>query len=390
MTIFSDLSLPNPPNSRRSKALGDIIREEITKKENVISFAEFMSLALYHPKLGYYNSKSFDIGNLGDFTTAAEISPLYAQCFANQISPIFDFLGEKNILEIGAGTGRFAHDILTTLAKTDHLPHYYIYEISTALRAKQQTFLKTHCPQFLSHIHWLTHLPSDFKGIVIANEVLDALPVHCFKVEAGIVKEKYVSIKDDAFIWHTSTPSPQLSAAATQLLAEYELNEGYESEVNLALVPFIHSLTEALSQGVLFFADYGYGGKEYYHPQRNKGTLTCFYQHRHHNDPLILPGLQDITAHVNFTQVIEEATKNGCTLAGFTTQAAFLLANRLLELANDVEKELSQVAAFKLHQAIKLLTLPTEMGERVKIMAISKGVNISMLGFKLQDRRREL
>lgn len=376
----------------RSNTLTQLIREKIKKDNGLISFASFMELALYHPEFGYYNAEGFDLGQHGDFTTAPEISPLFAKCFSKQCQQLFHYLETGNILELGAGTGRFASDVLLELERLGCLPeHYYIYEISIRLREKQQSFLKSTCQNLFNRITWLDKLPENFVGIIIANEVLDALPVHCFRIENNGIKERCVAWNKDQFVWKITSPlSHELTEKAMKIREQYEFYDCYESEINLRLPQFLQAVANALKQGVILFSDYGYGQRKYYHPERNKGTLTCFYQHRRHNNPLIYPGLQDITSHVNFTTVIESASESGCTLEGYTSQTAFLLACGLMELAAEEEKNLSPADEFKLHQAIKLLTLPTEMGERVKVMALGKNMDIPLLGFRLQDRRREL
>lgn len=369
-----------------------LIHDEIIRHGGLISFAQFMELALYHPKYGYYNSEKFMIGQEGDFITAPEISPLFAQCFASQCLQIINQLQTKHILELGAGTGRFAGDFLISLKAANTLPDQYaIYEISPVLRKKQAAFLQTNYPDISDRVIWLDTLPSNFKGIILANEVLDALPVHCFRIENQRILERCVAWENNQFIWKNHAPlSKELELKAQQIGHDYALPEGYESEINLLLPSFIASVVNAMTEGVILFTDYGYGQQEYYHPARCHGTLTCFSHHRHHQNPLISPGLQDITAHVDFTTVIETAAAHGCTLAGYTTQAAFLLSCDILGIAARLETNLNAADAFKLHHAIKLLTMPTEMGERIKVMALEKNVHLPLLGFQLQDRRREL
>lgn len=391
MTTIYDLVNPKDPALLRSKKLSECIEKVIAKRNAPIPFADFMELALYHPEFGYYTNTSFTMGPHGDFTTAPEISPLFAKCFARQLLQIFAQLHTIEILELGAGTGRFAYDLLFELSKQGCIPaHYYIYEKSMALQNKQKTFLKSACPLF-ERIRWIDALPENFVGAIIANEVLDALPVHTFCIENNEIKERCVRFENNKFIWHYQHPSSdKLAKSALKIHDLYSLDNGYASEINLNIATLVKSLANCVSQGVMLFADYGYGQREYYHPERCKGTLTCFYQHHRHDDPLIFPGLQDITAHVDFTNVIETAVDEGFTLAGYTSQAAFLLACGLMQFASQAEKQLSPVEQFNLHQAIKLLTFPHEMGERIKIMALAKNIKISLLGFELQDRSREL
>ncbi|SRR5579883_325372 len=369
-----------------SNPLIHAIQQKIIEQEGSISFDQFMACALYHPEFGYYNSSHFDIGQKGDFITAPEISPLFAQCFARQGLQLFEMLPNCQILELGAGTGRFAKNLLEEFSRLGQQPPaYFIYEPNLGARKKQQALLSA------TAVQWLDHLPPHFTGIVIANEVLDALPVHCFYIDTDDVKERGVSWENDHFAWKLIPPtSDTLKKEIIKLRDLYELDAGYASEINLNLSSFIQSVATSLQTGVIFFIDYGYGQREYYHPERSQGTLTCFHQHRHHADPFVAIGLQDMTAHVDFTRVAESAVEAGCDVLGYTTQAAFLLACGLLELAAEAEKGLSATEEFQLHQAIKLLTLPTEMGERIKVMALGKKVDLPLLGFNLQDRRRDL
>lgn len=389
MTTFYDLPQPSEKAFKRSQALSQSIQQTIDAAGGVISFANFMALALYHPPLGYYHAQDFTIGKQGDFTTASEISPLYANCFARQCEQILMQLGESDLLELGAGTGTFALALLGFLAARGVAPaHYYIYEVSESLRQQQQIRLSTIRG---TQIIWLDQLPDAFTGIIIANEVLDALPIHCFQIEEQQILERGVTGKNNIFSWQTGSPfSAGLIEAVTHIRDEHHLTAGYQSEINLQLSDFIKSLSDCLTRGVILLADYGYGQTEYYHPERRNGSLTCFYQHRHHNHPFFFPGLQDITAHVDFTAVAEAASTNGCELSGYTTQAAFLLSCGLMTLAAEEEKQLNPRDAFMFHQAIKTLTLPTEMGERVKIMAITKNYPDPLLGFSMQDRKRTL
>lgn len=391
MTILHGFPPPSPEALQRSKALALQIRQEIDKY-GLISFSTFMEMALYHPRLGYYNALSFSIGKKGDFITAPEISPLFAQCFAEQCKEIFEYLGKGDILELGAGTGLFAADILLSLQQKNALPnHYYIYEISPVLRQKQQDWINSTYPAISQYITWLDALPTNLTGIIIANEVLDALPVHCFQFEHLQVKERCVIWKNHQFDWQLHPPTiPLLTEKVLEINETYPLSSPYISEINMGLPHFMHAIANVLTRGVILLADYGYGQGEYYQPKRHQGSLAGFYQHKKYTNPLIYPGLLDMTAHVNFTAVIENAAAAHCQLAGYTTQAAFLLSCGLLKIAAEIENTLSPVDEFTLHQAIKVLTLPTEMGECIKIMALSKHMDLPLLGFQSQDRRRDL
>lgn len=369
-------------------ALTSVLRQEITAAGGSLGFDRYMAICLYHPELGYYNHPRFKLGKNGDFTTAAEISPIYAECMVNAALPIINSLPHPAVLEIGAGSGQFALNFLLALNRTDI--RYTIHEISPRCRQLQYEKIKTHAPALLSQVTWLDQLPKSFEGVMIANEVLDALPVHCFAVRENMLFEKRVIFNEAGFQFDYQNPEPPLADALMQLQSECALPEHYDSEINLTLEPFVTTLSNLLTRGLILFADYGYGRSLYYHPERTRGTLMCFHQHQYHDNPLILPGLQDITAHVDFTRVAETAMAAGCTLSGYTTQAAFLLESGLQTSIEAKEKKLDQIEQFKLHQAIKTLTLPTEMGEVIKIMALTKALDYSLPGMKMADRRREL
>lgn len=392
MQPFDDLPPPSVESMARSLALTEHIREQMKQQGGLMAFSQFMEMALYFPALGYYHSPDFSIGKQGDFITAAELTPLYAQCFARQCVELFEQLSSTEILELGAGSGQFAFDLLSELNRLNALPRrYYIHEISETLRHKQQNFLKIACPSWYERIVWQEKLPASFTGMIIANEVLDALPVDCFQIHHQHALERCVAWENSQFIWKTRIPpDSNLKQRLEIFMKQYSFSDGYQSEISSRLPGFVHCLATTLSQGVILFADYGYGQREYYHPARKRGTLTCFYRHRRHDNPLIYPGLQDITAHVDFTRVIEMATEAGCQLAGFTTQAAFLMSLGLAERVREKESHCSPAEEFELHQAVKTLTLPTEMGERIKVMGLSKNLNKSLSSFSLLDRRRDL
>lgn len=386
MGNFYDFELPVQHLLAQSDALSALIQTEI-KQQDGISFADFMQLALYHPQFGFYVAANF----ADHFVTAPLISDLFATCLAQQISELFADHQHENILELGAGNGQLMCDLLQKLANKNHHPQYYIYEVSSKLRKLQLDLInKTH-PQFAARVHFLAELPEKFSGVIIANEVLDAQPCKRFIVDDNAVHERCVALDEDGFTWQTK---PFLSATMNKRLRSicktYELFSGYESEFNLQTYALVYSLASRLQSGAILFFDYGYGREEYYHPQRNRGTLTCFYQHRAHSNPFLWPGLQDISAHVDFTSVAEAASNADCVVAGYTSQAAFLLSCDLMAHAQVAEKNLSTHDQVALHQAIKILTMPTEMGEVVKVMAITKNIEATLRGFALKDRRRDL
>lgn len=379
-----NLPIPNAIALQHSDTLLQKIREEIAANQGFITFAHYMTLALYTPGLGYYSAGSHKLGKTGDYITAPLISPLFARCIARQCETVAHVLGAYDILELGAGTGDMACDILLALEQTNALPERYrILDVSADLRERQEATLTTRCPHLLSKVQWEDHLPQQMNGIILANEVLDAMPVHCFQLSEESINERGVTWKDNQLQWALK-PCPDLA----QRVGKLQLPPGYESEINLLLPSWLASLAHSLEKGVIVFFDYGYGEREYYHPDRAQGTLKCFYQHHHHDNPLLWPGLQDITAHVNFTQVAESAIESGLTLIGYTTQASFLLASGLLTLSESLP--LTEAERYQQNQAIKTLTLPSQMGEVVKVMALGKNWEESLVGFDLFDRRGDL
>lgn len=364
------------------------IRQEIEKKGKPLPFDRFMELALYAPGLGYYSAGAHKLGKMGDFVTAPEISPLFAQCVARQFADILEDLPNAGILEIGAGSGNFANDVLLALEKKQKLPlHYFILERSADLRERQQALLKKNCPHLQSRIIWLDRLPDSFCGIIFANEVLDALPVHCFRIENHTVKERCVSFKDGQFSWELAPPSPQLKHKVLQLMEEYNLPNGYESEINLVLPHWVETLANILSEGVMIFFDYGYSRHEYYHPAKLNGSLRCYYQHRCHDNPFIFVGLQDLTTQVDFTTLVESAMHADLQLVGYTTQSAFLLNTGIAELMHAPPFSMQH---YQQNQALKLLMLPSEMGTLVKAVALGQHWEKPLRGFSQFDKRHEL
>ena len=350
-----------------------------------------MDLALYAPGLGYYNSGTHKIGKEGDFVTAPEISSLFTKCVAKQFHQVLSFLGSSAcILEIGAGSGIFARDVLLELEDLGALPkRYYILEVSADLRARQKQQFIDSCPDLLPHISWLSSLPTDFTGVIFANEVLDAMPTHCFQIGSNEINERCVSWEKNKFNWlATPATNKELLEKVSALKQQYSLPVGYESEINLIHGAWIRSLADILKKGLILLFDYGYGRSEYYHPDRTSGTLMCYYQHHKNDDPFKYVGLQDITAHVDFTTIVENAVHSHLTLAGYTTQASFLLSSGLLDIA--AKKELSPEKLYQQNQDIKRLTLPSQMGELVKVMGLAKDVDLDWVGFSMHDRKRDL
>lgn len=375
------------------RLLTDHIRQVIDTSGGVIDFARYMELALYAPGLGYYSAGAAKLGASGDFITAPEISALFGRCLARQCYDILGAMGSGDILELGAGSGRLAVDLLEELERLNLLPgRYLILELSADLRARQQQLINDRIPHLCDRVEWLDRLPEQpIRGVVIANEVLDALPVHCIQLDENGMHEMVVAVDGDGFTWQQRPLNDRLEQAFRGLLAELPgpLPGAYRTEINTGLHDWFAAIAGTLATGVMLFIDYGYPRAEYYHPQRDSGTLICHYRHRAHEDPFLYPGLQDISASVDFTRLAEAAVDCGLDVAGFTTQAHFLLGcgldTLLAEAASGDEK---QYAA--LSREVKLLTLPSEMGERFKVMALARDFDGRLAGMRQADFRHRL
>jgi len=392
--MVSSINLPQPDEQAlaHSEKLLQIMRTEAATNAGLLTFARYMELALYTPNLGYYSAGLHKFGEQGDFVTAPEISPLFAQCLAQQCSQVLQTLGEGEILEFGAGSGIMAADLLLALERENQLPsHYSILEVSADLRQRQQQTLQTRVPHLFDRIYWLDQLPAQpLTGVILANEVLDAMPVQRFRVDDAGIHEFYVTWEGDQLAWQLGKPQDLRLVEKVQELALERTGEHYDSEVNLLLPGWLKSVSACLERGLVLLIDYGFPRAEFYHPDRSMGTLMCHYRHLAHPNPLILTGLQDITAHVDFTAVAEAALANKLKVAGFTSQAAFLLGCGLLDLATAIMTE-SESSQIKISQQIQKLTSPNEMGELFKVMALSRGLEpLNLRGFAMQDRRQRL
>ena len=381
--------LPEPDSVAwaHSLRLAEMIRQRISQAEGAIPFHEFMQLALHAPGLGYYSAGSRKFGVEGDFITAPEASPLFARCLARAIQPVLERLPQRQLLEVGAGSGVMAAGILQELTALHSPPDSYaILELSADLKQRQAVTLQP----FAERVSWQDSLPEKFSGIVLANELLDAMPVHRVIWHQGELQECYVACDQDRFIWQAGPLSdPRLQPRFDEIIAQLgELPAGYVTEINLAAEDWIKTLGTQLQQGMLLLIDYGFARHEFYHPQRLQGTLMCHYRHRAHDDPLVLVGLQDITAHVDFTAMADSALEAGLQVAGYTTQAHFLLGSGLTELVAQNGGDTAQ--QLELANQIKRLTLPQEMGELFKVMALTSNLQINMPGFRLRDLRNSL
>ncbi len=380
------LPTPGPEAAQHSARLCEFIRRDIAEQGGWIPFARYMELALYAPGLGYYTAGAHKFGEAGDFVTAPELSPLFGRTLARQAAEIMA-ASAPHILELGAGSGKLAADMLGEMERTGSLPDSYaILEVSADLRARQQALLKTRLPHLLERVRWLDALPEKFSGTIIANEVLDALPVHLVHWRDSALTERGVSIGADGFVWQERAIGDAALLHAAQQIA---VPDDYTSEICLAARGLVNSLAGCLEQGALLFIDYGFGAREFYHPQRNAGTLMCHYRHHAHDDPFFLPGLQDITAHVNFTDVAECGIDAGLELLGYTSQAFFLLNCGITDLMKDTPPE-NLRDYLPLSAQLQKLTSPAEMGELFKVMALGRGMAEPLCGFTRGDLTRTL
>jgi SAM-dependent MidA family methyltransferase len=379
---MSPLPAPDPAALEYSEKTAALIRLEIESAGGWIPFSRFMELALYAPGLGYYSAGMHKFGAAGDFVTAPEISVLFGQALAQQAAQVLGF-SAGNILEIGPGSGRLAFDLLSELERLGRLPeHYYLLEVSADLRQRQQHLLA----RFAARVEWLDALPASFSGLIIGNEVLDAMPVHLVAWGKDSLFERGVSLVDGQFSW---SERKLTSGELFDIAAGLDVPPGTISEICLAARGFVATLAGLLEKGAILMLDYGFGQSEYYHSQRSTGTLMCHYRHHAHDDPFYLPGLQDITAHVDFTAIAETGVDHGLNLLGYTSQAHFLINSGITDLLARASPEQASAYLPLASQAQKLLN-PAEMGELFKAIALGKGVNIPLIGFVRGDKSRML
>jgi len=389
MKLNSDL---DQQEKEVTELLSEKIRARINESAGKIPFSEFMQLALYYPNLGYYANGKKKLGKGGDFITAPMVSPLFSRCLARQCLEVLSAIPDSSIFEFGAGSGQMCADILSYLAEQNCLPEqYFILEPSSSFRKAQKTFFESYFSNkkyLLDLITWLDRLPEkNFQGVILANEVLDAFPVERFFWDKQTLLQEHVIIKADGFatrflpftekklidfFYHQVLPDLEESEKRTGFFPEH-----YVSEMQTLIAPWLNSVRSFLSQGVLIIIDYGFSGTTFFHPDRNQGTLMCHYQQYSHPDPFFLIGLQDITTHINFTQVEREAEAVGFKLSGITTQAQFLLNLGLLS-----DPLLGEEQNYLRHaQAIKKLTLPHEMGDLFKVMSLNIDFDKPLSGF---------
>lgn len=388
-------SMPEPDADARahSERLTAHIREEIERVGGAIPFRRYMELALYAPGLGYYAGAAGGGLAGADFVTAPQISPLFAQCLARQCGEVLAELGGGDILEPGAGTGALAAELLAALETAGRLPECYrIVELSAELQQRQYATLAERVPHLLERCVWHHEWPEPFDGVVVANEVLDAFPVECFRVTESGVEQRRTRAANEGLVDDWGPAPDELARAVAHIEADLgrRLPTGYASECSPQLGGWFAGLAESLRRGAVLLIDYGYVRGEYYLPERATGTLVCTRAHRAHDDPYDWPGLTDITSFVDFTAVTEAATAAGFELEGFTPQTHFLFDNDLETIANEARADADERTEMKIAQQIKTLTLPGEMGERFNVIGFSRGLTNLLSGFASNDLSHRL
>ncbi len=391
----SRVILPEPPEDlkRLSGRLSTKLRERI-RARGPLPFSEYMEAALYEPGLGYYSAGLQKFGAGGDFVTAPELGDLFAGCLSRQVEEVCEALGSFSILEVGAGSGRLAATLLQRLARI--IPaetlNYRILERSGHLRQVQKETLEQQAPGLMDRVQWLDHPPRHgWRGVIIANEVLDALPVECFEKAGEEILQLNVVADGPGFDWLPGPARTLLAEAIESRLGDSidELPEGYRSEINLAVGPWLAGLTEHLERGCALLIDYGYPRRDYYLPQRSQGTLICHYRHHAVDAPFRWPGLQDITAFVDFTAVAEAGAACGLECSGYSSQAMFLLGCGLDdEIAAQLEATPDD--QLRIGAEARQLILPSEMGEKFQVMALTRGIDTPLRGFTALDLRHRL
>ena len=387
-------SLPQPDavSAAQSERCADYVRARIRDAGGSISFAEFMHYVLYAPGLGYYSAGSRKFGEDGDFITAPEVSPLFGRAVARQCAGVLQSVPDATLLEFGAGSGRLALEVLRTLEERDALPaEYRIMEVSADLRDRQQRLLSAEIPELVDRITWLDRMPETHRGVIIANEVLDALPVERFMRRSSGVFQLRVADEAGEFVF-VDEPAPRVLATAVESIERdigKRLPDMYVSEVALASPAWLRDVAQMLEHGMILLFDYGVSRREYYAPDRNEGWLRCHFRHRAHSDPLILTGIQDLTAWVDFTAIAEAAVSSGLDVLGYVSQSQFLLAGGM-------EADLQDFAGMPLESQlqtaaqIKVLTLPGEMGENIKCIGLARGNIPGPAAFASADRTHTL
>lgn len=384
----SSLPEPSPEAQAASRELAACIAACIRTAGGWLSFADYMDMALHLPGLGYYAGGAHKFGREGDFVTAPELTPLFGQALGRQAAQILGAVSpEPTLLEVGAGTGKLAADLLLALEAQDALPaRYEILELSGELRARQRQTLEAAVPHLAARVAWLDELPEKFSGCVIANELLDALPTHAVAWRESGLMERGVTLADTGFGWAQERPA---QGALAEAMAALPVEAPFAGEIGLAARAWIAEWGRRLEQGALLLIDYGLPRHELYHPLRSHGTLRCHYRQQMHEDPFWWPGLSDITTHVDFTAIAEAGFDAGLDVLGYTNQASFLI-NCGIGALLAARQEAGGEQALRATSAVQMLLAPREMGEMFKVIALGKGLAAPLLGFARGDRSHTL
>jgi SAM-dependent MidA family methyltransferase len=377
----SALPPPDADAAEHSRRVAAHLAQSIAAAGGWIPFDRYMELALYAPGLGYYAAGARKFGDSatgGDFVTAPEISPLFARALAAQVAELFEQVPPR-IVEFGAGSGVLARDLLAALAASGvNVERYSIVEVSPDLAARQRSLLAG------APVEWLPAPPRPFDGVMLANEVLDVMPVKLFVKRGAATLERGVVVRGNAFAFEERPAGPPLAEAVASIEAELgPLADGHTSEVGLVAASWMRSVSEWLARGALIAIDYGFPRREYYHPHRLMGTIMCHYRHHAHADPFWLPGLCDLTAHVDFSAIADAAHSGGLDVLGYTSQAHFLLNCGLLEM---LQADHDHARANEAHRLLS----EAEMGELFKVLAVGQGIAGTLRGFALGDRTHAL
>jgi SAM-dependent MidA family methyltransferase len=389
------LPAPGPAALAQSEALTEQIRMEIAAAGGWLPFDRYMERALYAPGLGYYGGGSVKFGRRpedgSDFVTAPELSPLFAATLARPVAQALAASSTRDVMEFGAGTGKLAAGLLNGLhALGASFDTYSIVDLSGELRERQRATIEADAPELAARVRWLDALPEQFEGVVIGNEVLDAMPVRLFAHGESGWKERGVTVDGDGFAFDDrAAVAKQDADLLVSIEAESELDGDYLTETHDAARAFTRTVCTMLTRGAAFFIDYGFPRHEYYHAQRAQGTLMCHYRHRAHGDPFVYPGLQDITAHVEFTGIAEAGVETGADLLGYTSQARFLLNAGITEVLGEIDPT-DTMRFLPAANAVQKLLSEAEMGELFKVIAFSRGIEDTLDAFASGDRTHTL
>jgi len=377
-----------PPSSQAEKItrrLHEVILQRIDRGDGFLSFDEYMDLALYAPGAGYYVAGQVKFGTDGDFVTAPEIGDLFGRCLARQCAEILERTG-GDIVEFGAGSGALAAQLLNHVSTLPE--NYIIIETSPDLIARQRETISSLAAEMLERVQWLSELPAEITGVVVANEVLDAMPVARFVVEDNGIYELGVGSEDSLLVNRLRIDGPE-SLDLERRFASLGLATGYRSEYGPRAEAWMATIADILKCGVLLAIDYGFSASEYYSPIRATGTLRCHYRHRAHDDPFLWPGLQDITAHVDFSAMAGAGLDNTLELGGYTSLANFLMGLGLVDLVTD-QSTTDEMQGIQQNRQLTRLTSPLAMGEIFKVLAMTRDFHAPLSGFAQRDQRHQL